>query len=602
MLTLTFVPIRAEGYEYTADEVNDLIGGIIAYKLEESGADDVQEWIDGYLTEKAGILSEWYIIALSQNGERDMNSYEHALITYISENRINSATMREKYALALCAAGSSESYMSDILDDSIGANGIMSRIYGLHVLNNGYSCNNYTVSSVTDELLDLQYSDGGWALFGEYGDIDVTAMTIQALAPQYDERSDVKTAVDRGLSLLSSKQMSDGGYQSFGTPNPESSAQVLTALSALGIDCQEDSRFIKDGNSIIDSMVTYRMSDGGYSHVSGGDFNETATIQAMYSFVAYKRLLDGKSSLYVIDNRQKQKAQTDTKSDLSPEVTTRNNDQKNNTTSVSQTSQSLQSVKQTSTITTLASSPVTSSSKTDITSGARSQSNNSSSLKEQITAKSSVTTSAIVSFEENKGTKSGGYKPIAIIIIVGAGIVLSILLLVLGKKNYKNFIFVGVAVVAGVVIVIVTDIQSADEYYGSTVEKSNAIGTVTMEIRCDTVVGKSDKDYIPEDGVILPVTVFDIEDGDTVYDVLTDAAQTYGIQIDSRGGSKSMIYVAGINYLYEFEFGDLSGWVYHVNGISPSRNSGDYILSDGDVIEWLYTCELGHDLNEVYEE
>ena len=207
-----------------------------------------------------------------------------------------------------------------------------------------------------------------------------------------------------------------------------------------------------------------------------------------------------------------------------------------------------------------------------------------------------------MSFEENQGTKSGGYKPIAIIIIVGAGIVLSILLLVLGKKNYKNFIFVGVAVVAGVVIVIVTDIQSADEYYGSTVEKSNAIGTVTMEIRCDTVVGKSDKDYIPEDGVILPVTVFDIEDGDTVYDVLTDAAQTYGIQIDSRGGSKSMIYVAGINYLYEFEFGDLSGWVYHVNGISPSRNSGDYILSDGDVIEWLYTCELGHDLNEVYEE
>ena len=100
----------------------------------------------------------------------------------------------------------------------------------------------------------------------------------------------------------------------------------------------------------------------------------------------------------------------------------------------------------------------------------------------------------------------------------------------------------------------------------------------------------------------LPVTSFDIEKGDTVYDVLTDAAQTYGLQIDARGGSKSMIYVAGINYLYEFDFGDLSGWVYHVNGISPSRNSGDYVLSDGDVIEWLYTCELGHDLNEVYEE
>ena len=53
---------------------------------------------------------------------------------------------------------------------------------------------------------------------------------------------------------------------------------------------------------------------------------------------------------------------------------------------------------------------------------------------------------------------------------------------------------------------------------------------------------------------------------------------------------------------YEYDFGDLSGWVYHVNGISPSRGCGDYVLSDGDRIEWLYTCELGHDLDEVYEE
>ena len=62
-----------------------------------------------------------------------------------------------------------------------------------------------------------------------------------------------------------------------------------------------------------------------------------------------------------------------------------------------------------------------------------------------------------------------------------------------------------------------------------------------------------------------------------------------------------MVYIAGINYIYEFDFGDLSGWVYHVNGITPSRNCGEYVLSDGDRIEWLYTCEIGHDLDEVYE-
>ena len=57
VLLLALVPIRAAGYGYTADEVDDLIGGILAYKLDESGADSVQEWIDGYLTDKAGTMS-----------------------------------------------------------------------------------------------------------------------------------------------------------------------------------------------------------------------------------------------------------------------------------------------------------------------------------------------------------------------------------------------------------------------------------------------------------------------------------------------------------------------------------------------------------------
>ena len=101
------------------------------------------------------------------------------------------------------------------------------------------------------------------------------------------------------------------------------------------------------------------------------------------------------------------------------------------------------------------------------------------------------------------------------------------------------------------------------------------------------------------------MTDFDIEAGDTVFDILTEAAQTYGIQMENKGSAGSahgMVYISGINYIYEMEYGDLSGWVYHVNGITPSRNCGEYVLSDGDEIQWLYTCELGHDLNEVYEE
>jgi len=57
-----------------------------------------------------------------------------------------------------------------------------------------------------------------------------------------------------------------------------------------------------------------------------------------------------------------------------------------------------------------------------------------------------------------------------------------------------------------------------------------------------------------------------------------------------------MVYISGINHIYEFDYGELSGWMYRVNGGTPSVGCGSYILSDGDKIEWLYTCELGEDL------
>ena len=57
-----------------------------------------------------------------------------------------------------------------------------------------------------------------------------------------------------------------------------------------------------------------------------------------------------------------------------------------------------------------------------------------------------------------------------------------------------------------------------------------------------------------------------------------------------------MAYVSGIGNLYEFDFGGLSGWVYSVNGRMPSVSCGEYVLSDGDKIEWMYTCDLGNDV------
>ncbi len=598
MLTLSLVPIKAECYEYTADDVDSVIGGIVDYKLRQTGSGSVQEWLRGEAAEGAGRTSDWYAIALSQDGYTDLSAYENSLKSYLAVNNIASATSREKYALALCAAGSSDSYISDILDSSIGEQGMMSWIYGLHVLNNGYTCHNFTADSVVDTILSMQYDDGGWALFGSYGDIDVTAMTVQALAPNCG-RSDVSEAVDRALDFMSRRQENNGGYQSFGTPNPESAAQVLTALSALGIDCRYDERFIKDGNNVIDGITAYQLGDGSFCHAMGGESNETATVQSLYSLIAFKRMTEGRSPLLVLDNnalhRQSQPdTHEDTHSDGHGDSNSDNGTDKPNNNAQTTSAKSGTSAK--TTAHTTAANGTTSKTVT----------------KASTTSATVVTTTVISKDSHTQITvttiapsteKHSNYKPTVILIIAIAAAVIALIFFIIGKRNYKNFIFLAIVAGAAVVIVLVTDISSSEEYYsGVKKHKENAVGTVTMEINCGTIAGRAE--HIPEDGVILAPTAFDIEAGNTVFDILTEAAQTYGIQVEntgSAGGAHGMVYIAGINYIYEFDFGDLSGWVYHVNGITPSRNCGEYVLSDGDKIEWLYTCELGHDLDEVYE-
>ena len=151
-------------------------------------------------------------------------------------------------------------------------------------------------------LLENQLEDGGWALFGNLSDSDITGMTLQALAPYYGKRDDVTKAVDIALETLSRMQNADGSYSALGgdngmEPTSESISQILVALSALGIDADKDPRFIKNGNSVLDALAAY-YEDGGFKHVTYGKLNGMATEQAYYALTAYFRMLDGQTSLY----------------------------------------------------------------------------------------------------------------------------------------------------------------------------------------------------------------------------------------------------------------------------------------------------------------
>ena len=163
-------------------------------------------------------------------------------------------------------------------------------------------------------ILDQEVSGGGWDLSGRSADPDVTAMAIQALAPYYSTNAQVKAAVDRGLNKLSAMQKSNGSYATYGSETSESCSQVIVALTAMGIDPNTDSRFVKNGKSVIDALLTYANADGSFKHVLKGDANQMATEQAYYALTAYERFTGGKTRLYDMTDVElpsdKEKAET----------------------------------------------------------------------------------------------------------------------------------------------------------------------------------------------------------------------------------------------------------------------------------------------------
>ena len=147
-----------------------------------------------------------------------------------------------------------------------------------------------------DYIVNAQLSDGGWAIAGGEAEIDITAMALQALA-KYRDRQDVERAIDRGLSVLSAQQNENGGYAAYGAENSESVSQVIVALAELGIS-SDDSRFVKNGNTLLDALQQFQREDGGFAHVLDGETDLMATEQAFYTLVAMNRMMQGESSLY----------------------------------------------------------------------------------------------------------------------------------------------------------------------------------------------------------------------------------------------------------------------------------------------------------------
>ncbi len=396
---------------------------VISYNLSVSGYDSLEEWVYEYLPNDIGICAEWYVLGLSQSGKYDFSEYEKALFEYLDNHKISSASTRLKFALSLASCGSDNEYIEATLNSSMGKQGIMSYVYGLHLLNNGFEHSEYSIESVIDFLLELQLSDGGWALRGDTSDVDVTAMTLQALAPYYSDEK-TKKSVDSAINFLSEKQQDDGDYISYGISNPESGAQVITALSALNIDFISDSRFIKNENTLLDGILKYRLKDGSFSHTLNGESNNNSTVQVFYSMVSYQRFKEGKKGLYILDI-----------------VNQNMNDPEEFSESIEQ-----------------------------IESKDEAESKDESSISKEV-----------------KNVTSAKIK-INIIIIEICVFSFFVLMLVIQKKlNFKNFLGLFSAFLILIVLTLTVKIQSKEEYYNEQgISKENIIGNVKISRKCET--------------------------------------------------------------------------------------------------------------------
>lgn len=154
-----------------------------------------------------------------------------------------------------------------------------------------------TREKLINYILSNQCTDEGWDLNGESADADVTGMAIQALAPYVTKNTGVREAVEKALNVISNSQNSNGCFMTGGEATPESSAQIITALSAMNIDSNADERFIKSGNSALDGLLSFSV-ENGFEHTKGKGYNQMSTEQSYYALVSFDRYKNGQNSLY----------------------------------------------------------------------------------------------------------------------------------------------------------------------------------------------------------------------------------------------------------------------------------------------------------------
>lgn len=632
-------------------DIESLKQQTLEYKINSAGASDIQNLIDGYITENAGAGEpDWYALCIAKENGYDFSLYISALEMKATDSNIK-AVDRLRMAIAYNAVGGTALDMGAVVDETWNKLGIMSEIYALIL----YTCGDFScetdVADIVESLLNRQLDDGGWALNGKYSDADVTAMTLQALSA-FKGNSRVQNSIDKAVNRLSALQQSDGGYKSYGTANSESCSQVIIALCQLGINPLNDSTFVKNGYSPLDAMMSFQCSSGGFSHGSGSAENNISTVQAYEALTAVSNYNSSGSGLYnlksceisfpesptnsvttadnnktddkisqtttaspekpdngtgnssndnnsKVDNKNSEPDKNDNRTDNNSEtsVIETNSDDSSEADSTATINSSTTTTVHSSAINTETASPAAITSVSTNKTDSKTDSESIKTDKTDVTTVTNIKAGVIDNTDDNADNQN--WKIYVYTTLAGA-LVLSQIYLIARKQLTAKKLIVSAAVTvvcAGAVHFI--NIQSPEEYYSRNIYdvQPDSI-TVTLSVSCENIKDKLDGDYM-----IIPETEVVLLESDSVFDVLERVLAYNRIPFDYAGSSVTDIYIKGINNVYEMDYGEMSGWMYLVNGEFPDCGCGSYELEDGDIIEWVYTLNIGRDfLTEDYSE
>lgn len=265
------------------------------------------------------IGGDWAVLGLARSGkdvpEDYYDDYYDKVVDYVKDNANDKeqlhrakSTENSRLILSLTSIGKDptdvggHNLLEGITDmDYLKKQGLNGPVWALIAFDSGNydipdapkGADQVTREGLIDYILSKQDEKGCWPFGDGSSDVDMTAMAMQALAPYYDSDEKVQEAIDKALDYLSDQQNKNGDYGSV-----EADAQVMVALSTLGIDSDSDKRFTKKGRTLVDAFLDYYIPGEGFKHEKDGEYNQMATEQAFYAMNSYYRMRDGENALY----------------------------------------------------------------------------------------------------------------------------------------------------------------------------------------------------------------------------------------------------------------------------------------------------------------